>query len=86
MYLHMQIINDCRRIRVFLLSFALGPVARLPPELIRKYEAYTHLIGPLGQEISPAAKPLPTQEETNTKETRTDIHASSGMRTHDPSV
>jgi hypothetical protein len=29
---------------------------------------------------------LPTQDNINTEEKRTDIHASSGIRTHDPSV
>jgi hypothetical protein len=32
------------------------------------------------------ARPLPTQDSTNTEETHTDIHASSGIRNHDPSV
>jgi hypothetical protein len=36
--------------------------------------------------ISPVARPLPTQEDTNTEETRTDVYASSGIQTHDPSV
>jgi hypothetical protein len=34
----------------------------------------------------PVARPLPTQDNTYTEETLTDIHASSGIRTHDPSV
>jgi hypothetical protein len=33
----------------------------------------------------PVANPLPTQDNTNTHETRTDIHISSGIRTQDPS-
>jgi hypothetical protein len=34
----------------------------------------------------PVARPLPTQDNTNTEETHTDIDALSGIRTHDPSV
>jgi hypothetical protein len=30
--------------------------------------------------------PLSTQDDTNTEEKRTEIHASSGIRTHDHSV
>jgi hypothetical protein len=44
------------------------------------------LVGLLGRVISPVARPLPTQDNTNTEEKRTDIHASSGIRTHDSSV
>jgi hypothetical protein len=44
------------------------------------------LVGLLGRAISPVTRPLPTQDNTNTEEKRTDIHASSGIRTHDPSV
>jgi hypothetical protein len=47
---------------------------------------YKELVGPLGRVISPVVRPLPAQDHTNTEETRTDIHASSGIRTHDPSV
>jgi hypothetical protein len=43
------------------------------------------LVGFSGRVISPVARPLPTQN-TNTVEKRTDIHASSGFRTHDLSV
>jgi hypothetical protein len=34
----------------------------------------------------PVASPLPTQDNTNTDYTETDICALSGIRTHDPSV
>jgi hypothetical protein len=34
----------------------------------------------------PVAKPLPTHRTTQTEETHTDIHASSGIRTYDPNV
>jgi hypothetical protein len=36
--------------------------------------------------ISPVARPLPTQDNTNTEETQTYIHASNSIQTHDPSV
>jgi hypothetical protein len=36
--------------------------------------------------ISPVVRPLPTQGNTNTGDTRTDIHTLSVSRTHDPSV
>jgi hypothetical protein len=34
----------------------------------------------------PDARPLPTHRTTQHRKTRTHIHASSGIRTHDPSV
>jgi hypothetical protein len=34
----------------------------------------------------PVARPLPTHRTTQTQNKRTDIHASGGIRTHDPSV
>jgi hypothetical protein len=34
----------------------------------------------------PVARPLPTHRTTQTQNKRTDIHALSGIRTHDPSV
>jgi hypothetical protein len=34
----------------------------------------------------PVARPLPTQDNKNIEERRTYIHASSGIRTNDPSV
>jgi hypothetical protein len=34
----------------------------------------------------PVTRPLPTQGNTNTEETQTDMHASSGIRTHDPRI
>jgi hypothetical protein len=34
----------------------------------------------------PVARPLPTQRTIQTQNKRTDIHALSGVRTHDPSV
>jgi hypothetical protein len=55
-----------------------------PSELIWYYGYYRQSVGLLGRVISPVARPLPTQDNTNTEETRTDIHASSGIRTYDP--
>jgi hypothetical protein len=43
-------------------------------------------VGLLGRGISPIARPLPTQDDTNTEETRTDFQSSSRIRTHDPNV
>jgi hypothetical protein len=64
----------------------LGPLACFPSELIRKYGSYRPLVGLLGQVISPVTRLLPKQDNTNREKTRTDILASSGIRTHDPSV
>jgi hypothetical protein len=52
------------------------------PEFIWNYGSYRQLVWPLG----PVAKPLPIQDNSNTEETQTYIHASSGIRTYDPSV
>jgi hypothetical protein len=43
-------------------------------------------VGLTGRLIILVARPLPTQNNTNTEEKRKDIHASSGIRTHDPIV
>jgi hypothetical protein len=71
---------------LLLLPFVLGPLACFPSELIWNYDSYRQSVGLLGRVISPVARPLPTQDNTNTEETRTNIHASSEIRTHDPSV
>jgi hypothetical protein len=34
----------------------------------------------------PVARPLPTHRTKQTEQMHTDIHASSGIRTHDPSI
>jgi hypothetical protein len=34
----------------------------------------------------PVARPLPTHRTTQTEYTQADMHASSGVRTHDPNV
>jgi hypothetical protein len=69
-----------------LLSFAIGPLACFPSEAVWNYGSYRQLVGLLGRVISPVARLLPTQDNTNTEETQTDMHTSSGIRTHDPSV
>jgi hypothetical protein len=71
---------------LLLLLFVLGPLACFPWELIWNYGSYRHSVGFLRRVISPGARLLPTQDSTNTEETRTDIHASSWIRTHDHSV
>jgi hypothetical protein len=49
-------------------------------------DLYRQSVELLGRVISPVARQLPTQDNTNTEEKRTDTHASSGIRTHGPSV
>jgi hypothetical protein len=67
-------------------AFRIKPSGLFPSELIWNCASYRQLVGLLGRVISPVARPLPIQDSTNTEETRTDIYASSGIRTHDPSV
>jgi hypothetical protein len=62
------------------------PSGLFPSELTWNYRSYRQLVGFLGRGISSVERPLPTQDNTDTEETRTDIHASSGSRNHDPSV
>jgi hypothetical protein len=57
-----------------------------PSEVIWIYGSYGQPIGILGWVISSVAEPLPTQDNTNTEETQTEIHASSVIQTHDSSV
>jgi hypothetical protein len=71
---------------LLVLPFVLGPLASFPSELIWNYGSYKQLIGLLGRGISPIAMPLPTQNNMKTEETRLDIHTSSEIRTHGPSV
>jgi hypothetical protein len=50
------------------------------------YESiFRHLVGLLGREINPT-QVYTGQHNTKKKKTRAHIHASSGIRTHDPSV
>jgi hypothetical protein len=74
------------RIVFLLLPFVLGPLACFPSELILNYVSYIHLVRVLGRVVSPVLRPLPTQDNTNTKERWTEIHSSSWIRTQDPSV
>jgi hypothetical protein len=74
------------RFPVRLSPFILAPLACFPLELIWNYGSYIQLIGLLRRVISPVARPLPARDTTYTEEMRTDIHASSAIRTHDPSV
>jgi hypothetical protein len=46
---------------------------------------FGHLVGLLGREIGPM-KGLYLHGTTQHRKTRTHVHASSGIRTHDPSV
>jgi hypothetical protein len=49
--------------------------------------SFTQSVGLLGRGISPSqGRYLHTQDSTNTELTHTDINASRGIRTHDPSV
>jgi hypothetical protein len=47
---------------------------------------FGHLVGLFWRGNQPAARPLPTQDNTTQKNADTHIHASSGIRTRDPSV
>jgi hypothetical protein len=48
-------------------------------ELIWKYGSHRHLEGLLGPMISPVARPLPTQDNTNIEDKRTDINPRVGF-------
>jgi hypothetical protein len=50
------------------------------------FETYRQSVGPFGSVISPVVRPLHAENNTNAEETRTNIYALSGIRTHDPSV
>jgi hypothetical protein len=71
---------------VFFHLDVLAPLTWFPSELIWKYGSYKQSVELLRQGISPVAMSLPTQDNTNTGETRTDMHVSNGIRTHDPSI
>jgi hypothetical protein len=57
-----------------------------PSGFVWKYGSYRQSVGLLGRGISRVARPLLTQDNTNTEETWIDIHASGGNRTHDATV
>jgi hypothetical protein len=61
-------------------AFRIRPSVLFSSKINLNYESCSQLVG------LPTARTLLTQDNTNTEETRTDIHASSGIRTHDPSV
>jgi hypothetical protein len=71
---------------VLLLPFVLGSLACSHQNSSGTIDVYSQSVGLLGRVISPVTRPLPTQDNTNTEETRKDIHASSGILTHVPSV
>jgi hypothetical protein len=70
----------------FLLPFVLDTLSSLPSELTWNCGSYKQLIRLLGLVITPNANPLSTQDNINTEEKRTDIQASNGIRTYNPSV
>jgi hypothetical protein len=66
-------------------SMALEPFCW--PWPIFSFFIYTQSVGLYIRGISPPhGRYLHTQDSINTEQTHTDIHASSGIRTHDPSV
>jgi hypothetical protein len=69
-----------------LLLYGLSCLACSHSAFICNYELYRQLVGLLGRVMSPVARPLPRQRNTNTEESRTHIHASSVIRTHGPRV
>jgi hypothetical protein len=55
--------------------------------LFQFLDLFTQSVGLLGRGISPSqSRYLHTQDRENIEQTHTDIHVSSGIRTHDPSV
>jgi hypothetical protein len=64
----------------------IRPSGLFPSDFISYYGSYRELVRLLGHVISPISRPLLTQDNTNTKGLRRDIPASSGIRTHDPTV
>jgi hypothetical protein len=55
---------------LLLLSFVLVPPATFPSELVWNCGSYSQSVGLLGRGIIPVARPLPTQDNTNTEEMR----------------
>lgn len=54
--------------------------------LIWDYGPYEQSVGLIGRVINSAPRPQPTQDSTNVEYMHTDDHASSHIRTHDPSA
>jgi hypothetical protein len=69
---------------LLLLPFLLGPLAWFPSEFIWKYESFRQSVWLLGRGISQSQGRY--LHRTTRTQKKTDIHASSGLRTHDPSV
>jgi hypothetical protein len=65
-------ILSCLNISILslLLLFILGPPGLFSSELIWKYESFRESVSLFGWVISPVARPLPTQGDTNTEEKR----------------
>jgi hypothetical protein len=55
-------------------------------ELLWHHRSHIESVELLGRVISPIPIPLPVQDNKNREETQTNIHAFSGIRTHNPSV
>jgi hypothetical protein len=69
---------------VIILHFLLDLLTSFPSELFWNYGSYRQLVGLLGRVIKPVERPLPTQDNTNIEEKRTDIYDLSGIQIHDP--
>jgi hypothetical protein len=67
-------------------TFRITSSGPFPIRNICKYGPYRQSVGLLEGGISPTARPLPTEGNMNTEETRRNTHASSGIRTHHHSV
>jgi hypothetical protein len=69
-------------------TLRIRPFVLFASKLLWKYGCYEYieLLGPLGLGMNPTVRLLPTQDKTNTEETRTDIHALNEIRTHDTRV
>jgi hypothetical protein len=61
---------------LLLLPFVLCPATCFRSEVILNYGAHRQSVWLLGLVISPVARSLPTQDKSNTEETRRDIYAS----------
>jgi hypothetical protein len=70
----------------FHFSLLYGSTALLGLGCFFSFLIYTQSVGLLGRRISPSQGAAYTQNDTNTEETNTDIHALSEIVTNDPSV
>jgi hypothetical protein len=71
---------------LLLLTFVLLPTRPVSHQNYFGTMDHIHSVGLLETMFSPVARPLPTHDKRNTKGTRTDIQASSGIRTYGSSV